>query len=110
MARFLTAIELLRKELGPSLLFFSGDAFSPSSLSLVTKGRQMVPLLNRLGISAACIGNHDFDFGVDNLVELIGDCNFPWLMSNVVDVESKQPLAMANTKHVVHLNGVKVSY
>ena len=28
-------------------------------VSLITKGKQMIPVLNHLDISAACIGNHD---------------------------------------------------
>ena len=91
----------------------------------------MVPVLNEFGIAAACIGNHDFgnirlciillipnkelsylnafkDFGVENLMDLISQTNFPWLMSNVFDADSNKPLAMANTKHVINFNGLKV--
>ena len=64
----------------------------------------MVPILNRLNIGAACVGNHDFDFGVDNLIELINETNFPWLMSNCFDVKTKKPLALAHTKHLIDLN------
>ena len=53
-------------------MLFSGDAFSPSLMSTVTKGAQMVPVLNSLNINTACIGNHDFDFGIEAMQELIG--------------------------------------
>jgi hypothetical protein len=36
--------------------FFSGDAFSPSSMSTVLRGEQMLPVLNALSIDAACLG------------------------------------------------------
>ena len=29
-------------------------------MSIVTKGHQMIPILNRLGVQAAVYGNHDF--------------------------------------------------
>ena len=45
----------------------------------------MVPVLNQIGVHAACVGNHDLDFGVANMVRLTKECNFPWLMSNVLD-------------------------
>lgn len=35
---------------------FSGDAFSPSIESSISKGRHMVPFLNRTGIDVACLG------------------------------------------------------
>lgn len=38
------------------LTFFSGDAFNPSLESTVTKGRHMVPFLNRVGTDVACLG------------------------------------------------------
>ena len=68
----------------------------------------MLPILNKLDIAAACIGNHDFDFGIENLVNLINSTNFPWLMSNCCDVKSRKPLAEAFIKHVINFNGIKV--
>lgn len=38
------------------LTFFSGDAFNPSLESCVTKGRHMVPFLNKAGTNIACMG------------------------------------------------------
>lgn len=49
------------------------------------QGNQMIPVLNKLGIQAATIGNHEFDFGLDMLEELIDKTNFPWLLSNIRD-------------------------
>ena len=106
-ARFLTAVCCVKAE-SPCLVLFSGDCFSPSSLSLVTKGAQMVPVLNKLSIAAACVGNHDFDFGMDNLIALTGQTNFPWLLSNCCEARTGRPLAQAHAKHVVELNGVRV--
>jgi 5'-nucleotidase len=68
---------------GSPLVFFSGDAFNPSMMSTITKGAQMVPVLNALNLTAACYGNHDFDFGVDTLLKLRNKCTFPWFISNV---------------------------
>lgn len=36
--------------------FFSGDAFSPSFMSTILRGEQMLPVLNALSIDAACLG------------------------------------------------------
>ena len=38
------------------MTLFSGDAFNPSLESSVTKGRHMVPILNNLGTTVACVG------------------------------------------------------
>lgn len=70
------------------LVLFSGDAFSPSSMSSVTLGSHMPPVLNSIGIRVACIGNHDFDLGLATCTNLVKECKFPWLMSNVRDAET----------------------
>jgi 5'-nucleotidase len=52
----------LKKEYPDSIVAFSGDAFAPSKLSKVKKGRQMVHCLKKMKIDIACYGNHEFDF------------------------------------------------
>ncbi|KAL6722293.1 hypothetical protein ACLMJK_001400 [Lecanora helva] len=67
------------------ITLFSGDAFNPSLESSITKGRHMVPILNGIGTDAACVGNHDLDFGISQFRHLSKQCNFPWLLANVLD-------------------------
>ncbi|KAF0488042.1 Metallo-dependent phosphatase [Gigaspora margarita] len=108
-ARFATVIKEFRESYGveSSCVFFSGDAFNPSVESSVSKGAHMVPALNAFGIDAACLGNHDFDFGVPTLKRLVAMSNFPWLLSNVVDSETDGPVA--GKKFVIlEKNGLKL--
>lgn len=86
VARFVTAMQRF-SHLHP-LVFFSGDALNPSLMSTYTKGRHMVPFLNLLKVHTACCGNHDFDFGIDELEYSIGSCNFPWVLTNVFERSS----------------------
>jgi len=102
-SRFKTAINQ-RKDLNP-MVFFSGDAFNPSLMSTVTKGKHMVHVLNALGLTCAVYGNHDFDFGVDVLVEWKNLSNFPWLISNVTDHLTDAPLAEGLTTHCIEWQG-----
>eukprot|EP01068_Selenidium_serpulae_P008637 Selendium_serpulae@DN5034_c0_g1_i2.p1 len=88
---FITALRQY-EECNPMILF-SGDVFNPSSLSVNTRGRHMVPFLNMMKIHTATLGNHDFDFGVDQLEYLSGSTRFPWILSNVLDISTGQPLA-----------------
>lgn len=93
------------------LCLFSGDAFNPSSESSVTKGSHMVPVLNELGIDAACVGNHEFDFGAAHFAYLAKDCNFPWLLSNIFDPDLGEEKPLGNCRETLMLetsNGVKV--
>lgn len=58
------------------LSLFSGDLFSPSMESTVTRGSHMVPIINELGPDVALTGNHDFDFGYPHLSKLVQDTGF----------------------------------
>ncbi|XP_014242312.1 uncharacterized protein LOC106662621 isoform X2 [Cimex lectularius] len=98
-ARFLTAIKQFDSE--TPLVLFSGDALSPSMLSTLTSGAQMVPVLNAVGTHCAVFGNHDFDFGLEVLSKRVLDTNFPWLMSNVIDNETGRALGDGKVTHAV---------
>ncbi|XP_026728619.1 uncharacterized protein LOC113494469 isoform X2 [Trichoplusia ni] len=106
--RFSTAVKSLQ-HLNP-LVLFSGDIFSPSMLSTFTKGEQMVPVLNEIGTHCAVFGNHDFDFGLEVLSGLVAQCNFPWLMSNVIDNETGRPLGDGKITHALMCNGHKIGF
>ena len=49
--------------------FFSGDAFSPSFMSTILRGEQMLPVLNALSIDAACLGVCHFSIAFMQLFE-----------------------------------------
>jgi len=105
-ARFLTAMKK-HQDVNP-LVLFSGDIFAPSIMSTFTKGEQMVPVLNKLGVHCAVYGNHDFDFGLETLESLAGRTDFPWLMSNVIDNETGRPLAEGKMHHIIERDGRKI--
>eukprot|EP00128_Syssomonas_multiformis_P011845 Colp12_sorted_trinity150504_noHs@10225 len=105
-ARFVTKLKSFKDE--NPLILFSGDAFNPSMMSTVTKGKQMPPCLNEMMIHTAVYGNHDFDFGKEILEDLAKECNFPWLISNVIDKETGRPLSDGIITRVFDWNGHKI--
>ncbi|KAG6293948.1 hypothetical protein E4U46_006962 [Claviceps purpurea] len=116
LARFITLCREYQEgkpsEGQPKILtLFSGDAFNPSLESSVTKGRHMVPVLNAIKTDCACVGNHDFDFGVKQFCNLTEKCNFPWLIANVLDPALGEDVPLGNAKRTHMLttsNGIKV--
>ena len=56
-ARFAGAVRRYAAE--QPLVLFSGDCLNPSLMSAFTRGEQMVPVLNSIGVHAAAVGNHD---------------------------------------------------
>jgi 2',3'-cyclic-nucleotide 2'-phosphodiesterase / 3'-nucleotidase / 5'-nucleotidase len=53
--------------------------------SNLTKGYSTVVGLNLLGLDAAAIGNHEFDWGVDTLTKRLGEARYAWLSANIFE-------------------------
>ena len=82
---FLRRVAMIKEERSKTpdlLLFDSGDFSQGSSYYTMFKGDVEVGLMNEMGYDAATIGNHEFDFGLDNMVRLFKKCNFPIVCSN----------------------------
>ena len=62
IVNFEAYVRKLRTQYPQTMVIFSGDAFSPSILTNIYEGKQMVYALNKLKIEVACMGNHEFDF------------------------------------------------
>ena len=50
-----------------TFLFDAGDQMQGTPESNLLFGRSSIEVLNRLGVDAAALGNHEFDWGVDTL-------------------------------------------
>ena len=82
---FIRRISYLKEERqkDPDLLLFdSGDFCQGSPYFTLYKGDVEVGLMNRMGYDAGAIGNHEFDFGLENMARLFRMANFPILCSN----------------------------
>ena len=64
------------------LLFDSGDFSQGSSYYTMFYGDVEVGLMNEMHYDAATIGNHEFDFGLENMTRLFKLANFPIVCSN----------------------------
>ncbi len=65
------------------LLLDAGDFIQGDPTVSVSEGATAVELMNLVGYDAAAPGNHEFDYGYDNLVKLSGSANFPILSANI---------------------------
>jgi 2',3'-cyclic-nucleotide 2'-phosphodiesterase (5'-nucleotidase family) len=68
-----------------TLLLDGGDMFQGTMISNLFHGRPVVEHMNRLGYTAAAIGNHEFDWSVDTLIARVKEMRFPALAANLVE-------------------------
>ena len=107
---FLRRIAMLKEERKkhPDLLYFdSGDFFQGSAYFTMFKGDVEVALMNEMGIDASTIGNHEFDFGLENMARVFRMANFPILCANY-DFTGTPLEGLVKPYTIIKRNGVKI--
>ncbi len=101
LAPLMTLLKAERARAEHHLTTLGGDLLSPSLLSGLTQGRQMIEIFNALGLDAAGLGNHEFDFGSEVLRRRIAESSFPWLASNTLGADGRPFVGRAMLLHQV---------
>lgn len=71
------------REQTPNVLMFDcGDFSQGTPYYNMFKGEVEVQMMNAIGYDAGTIGNHEFDFGLDNMARLFRMANFPIVCAN----------------------------
>ena len=106
--RRIAMIKEQRKEHPKNLLLFdSGDFSQGSSYYTMFKGDVEVGLMNRMGYDAVTIGNHEFDFGLENMARIFKMANFPIVCANY-DFTGTVCEGLVKPYVVLKRNGVRV--
>ncbi len=107
---FLRRVNMLkeqRKQHPDLLLFDSGDFSQGSGYYTLFKGEVEVGLMNLMHYDAVTIGNHEFDFGLDNMARLFRQANFPIVCSNY-DCSGTVLEGLVKPYVVLRRNGVRI--
>ena len=110
LARVATLKKRLSANGHPVILVLAGDFLSPSVASSVFKGEQMVAALNAAGLDLATLGNHEFDFGRDVLIQRMAEAKFQWVVSNVIDTKTGKPIGGAAPYLLRNIGPLKVGF
>jgi 5'-nucleotidase len=91
LARVAALRRALRDSFPSLLTTLGGDFLSPSALGTARvggerlNGRQMVSVLNAVGLDIAVLGNHEFDVSRDAFLARVNEAGFVLLAANVTD-------------------------
>ncbi|HVT56931.1 MAG TPA: bifunctional metallophosphatase/5'-nucleotidase [Thermoanaerobaculia bacterium] len=89
LARVTTLRKRLIAENPNTFTVLAGDFVSPSALGTAKvdgqalAGKQMVAVLNAMGLDLATFGNHEFDLKEDQLLDRLAESRFRWTSANV---------------------------
>ena len=107
---FVRRVNMIKEQraLHPDLLFFdSGDFSQGSGYYTLFKGDVEIGLMNQMGYDAATIGNHEFDFGLDNMARIFSKANFPIVCSNY-DFTGTPCDGLVKDYITINRNGLKI--
>ncbi|KPF61080.1 thiosulfohydrolase SoxB [Rhizobium sp. AAP116] len=90
MDRVATVVKSIRAARPQSLLLDGGDTWHGSMTSLLTKGQDMVNVMNALGVEAMT-SHWEWTYGTERVKEIVDGLPFPFLGANIFDAEWDEP-------------------
>jgi 2',3'-cyclic-nucleotide 2'-phosphodiesterase (5'-nucleotidase family) len=85
IARYAALVGRLKEGRDNVLFVGNGDDLAPSLFASIYHGSHMIDALNAMGLDYDTFGNHEFDYGPDNLLEQVEASDFAWVTGNIVD-------------------------
>ena len=110
LARVASLKKSLEAEGRTVVLTLGGDFLSPSVASTVFQGEQMIAALGATGLDIATIGNHEFDFGPELLRQRMRQAKWQWVVSNVLDSDTGEPIGGAAAYLVREFGDLRVGF
>ena len=88
-----SAVAALKEDLAAQgkavILVDAGDHIQGTAYGDMDKGATMIQIMNETGYELATIGNHEFDYGISRILELIKKAEFPYIVHFLQDRRRK---------------------
>ncbi len=114
LARVATLQKQLKAANEHTYSVLAGDLLSPSAIGTSIyngeplAGKQMIDVFNHIHWDYATFGNHEFDIGKKALLQRLAEAKTVFFSSNVLDSDTKKPLAHSQETVILNVDGVKV--
>ncbi|MBC8491775.1 MAG: metallophosphatase [Candidatus Marinimicrobia bacterium] len=99
-------IDSMRTLYPNAIVLNAGDDFQGSPISALTKGMSQILILNQVQPTVFAIGNHEFDYGMENLRKAVHAARFDIVSCNLYD-STKQSLFVQPYK-IIRSNGARI--
>lgn len=101
-----TVIRREKENCTDCLVLFAGDMVQGTPVSTIFHGLPVFQIANLLGIDAATLGNHDFDYGWPQTRKFMDTANYPIVSCNMVNAEGR---LFAKPYVILKVNGLRVA-
>ncbi|GGM39065.1 2',3'-cyclic-nucleotide 2'-phosphodiesterase [Paraliobacillus quinghaiensis] len=113
LAKIATLVKEKRKT-SNVILLDNGDLIQGSPLTFHHAKYQkdtpnpLIKVANHMGYIASVLGNHEFNYGLDYLQQVVEQSDFPWLSSTVLNKKDHNP-AFGRPYLIKKIDGIKVA-
>jgi 2',3'-cyclic-nucleotide 2'-phosphodiesterase (5'-nucleotidase family) len=111
-AHLATYLNDFRKKNPHTFLVDTGDMFQGSELSVKTKGKALIPILNQLKYDLYLPGNWEVVYYKKTMQQLLGSLHAPKVCTNMYhDLgDNKRGELIFQPYHIWHVNGIKIGF
>ena len=75
----------------PALLVDAGDHVQGGPIGTLSKGQYIIDIMNASHYDLAIPGNHEFDYGMDQFLNLVDSADYPYISANFMHYENGVP-------------------
>lgn len=90
-----------------ALVLHAGDFVQGTPVSTIFRGEPVWEVANHLGIDVNTLGNHEFDYGWEQIPKFIQAVKFPTVTANLVNAEGK--LLTPSSYVIREVNGMRIA-
>ncbi|MGL4676262.1 MAG: bifunctional metallophosphatase/5'-nucleotidase [Brevinema sp.] len=101
-------IKKYKSEQSNILAIHGGDAVTGSAFSIVYQGMDSTDILNLSDFDLAVLGNHEFDFGLNQAYNIINARNFPTIAANAYEKDTDK--AIVEPYFITNINGKSIAF
>ena len=90
------------------ILVDNGDAVQGDVIGTLSKGEAIVELMNDVGYDVAVIGNHEFDYGMEQFKKNVSLAKFQYVCCNFIDLSTGESYLKPYT--IIEKAGKKIAF
>ncbi|MGP3778559.1 5'-nucleotidase C-terminal domain-containing protein [Halanaerobium saccharolyticum] len=91
-----------------TILVDGGDAYQGTPISSLNNAEPVIEFMNEARYVAQAVGNHEFDWGIEELKRINKQTYFPMLAANIVNKNTGELVEWAEPTRMIPADGVKI--
>lgn len=106
-ARYKTIIDKIKEaNEGRVLVLDAGDTTHGTNFATLSKGQSVIRVMNEVGVQAMAVGNHEYNYGQEELAAMVKEADFPVLAANIVrDSDGSKPF---ESHTIFEVEGIRI--